>query len=152
MDGHDPNRVMYPVRDIPGIRLTMATGSEALRVQAGIATEQGMRDRNEDFAACLLPGMGQTRLLAAVADGVGGAKGGRVAAETAVRMFLDAQDELSSLRGVKANAVTALNAINRWLHTQGAADPALLGMACTFTALILRGRRMHVVHVGDSRL
>lgn len=152
MDGHDPNRVVYPVGDTPGKRPTMPTASGALRVQAGMATEQGTRDRNEDFVACLLPGLGQARLLAAVADGVGGAKGGRVAAETAVRMFLDAQDELNSMRGVKANAVTALNAINRWLHTQGVADPALLGMACTFTALILRGRRMHVVHVGDSRL
>jgi serine/threonine protein phosphatase PrpC len=130
----------------------MAKGSDALCVQIGIATEKGARDRNEDFAACLLPGNGRASLLAAVADGVGGAKGGRVAAETAVRLFLDAQDELSPLLGVKANAVTALNAINRWIHTQGQTDPALQGMACTFTALILRGRRMHVAHVGDSRL
>jgi serine/threonine protein phosphatase PrpC len=127
----------------------MRTGSEALRVQVGIATGQGTRDRNEDFSACLLPG---PSLLAAIADGVGGARGGRVAAETAVRLFLDAQDGLSPLRGIKDNAVTALNAINRWLYTQGHADPALQGMACTFTALILRGRRMHVVHIGDSRL
>ncbi len=130
----------------------MATGSEALRVQVGIATDAGTRDRNEDFAACLPPETGRPALLAAIADGVGGAKGGRVAAETAVRSFLDAQDELNPLRGVKANAVTALDSINRWLYTQGHADSALQGMACTFTALILRGRQMHLVHVGDSRL
>jgi serine/threonine protein phosphatase PrpC len=130
----------------------MRTGPEALRVQVGIATDQGTRERNEDFAACLPPGHGRPGLLAAVADGVGGAKGGRVAAETAVRLFLDAQDELNPLNGVKANAVTALDSINRWLNTQGQTDPALLGMACTFTALILRGRQMHVVHIGDSRL
>jgi serine/threonine protein phosphatase PrpC len=106
----------------------------------------------EDYAACLPPGIGRPGLLAAVADGVGGAKGGRVAAETAVRLFLDAQDELNPLLGVKANAVNALGSINRWLHSQGQADPALFGMACTFTALILRGRQIHVVHVGDSRL
>jgi serine/threonine protein phosphatase PrpC len=123
-----------------------------LRVQAGIATEPGARDRNEDFAACLCPDPAHPRLIAAIADGVGGAIGGRVAAETAVRSFLDAQDELSPLRGVKANAVTALVAINRWLHSQGHVDPALLGMACTFTALILSGRQMHLVHIGDSRL
>jgi serine/threonine protein phosphatase PrpC len=121
-------------------------------VQAGIATSQGERDRNEDFAAWLPPGPGRPGLSAALADGVGGARGGRVAAETAVRLFLDALDQLSPLRGVKANAVTALNAINRWLNTQGQTDPALHGMACTFTALILRGRQMHVVHAGDSRL
>ena len=125
------------------------TGPEALRVKVGVATDPGMRERNEDFAACLASGLG---VVAAVADGVGGAKGGRVAAEKAVRLFLDAQDELSPLLGVKANAVTALTAANRWLHTQANADPALLGMATTFTGLILRGRQIHVLHVGDSRL
>ena len=125
---------------------------ETLRVQVGIATDPGARERNEDFAACLAPEPGRSGLVAAVADGVGGAKGGRVAAETAVRLFLDAQDELNPLRGVKANAVTALESINRWLHTQGQSDAGLSGMACTFTALILQGRQMHLVHVGDSRL
>ena len=130
----------------------MGTGSLSLCVQVGIATDPGNRVRNEDFAACLSPDAGRPTLLAAIADGIGGAKGGRVAAETAVRLFLDAQDELNPLKGIKANAVTALTAINRWLHTQGRADPTLLGMACTFTALILRGRQVHAVHVGDSRL
>jgi serine/threonine protein phosphatase PrpC len=64
-------------------------------------------DSNRDFAAWRPPEKGRPGLLAAVADGVGGAKGGRVAAETAVRLFLDAQDELNPLRGVKANAVSA---------------------------------------------
>jgi serine/threonine protein phosphatase PrpC len=136
----------------PGSKERGHKGSGVLRVQVGIATDRGGRDRNEDFAACLLPGIGRPGLLAAVADGVGGAKGGRVAAETAVRLFLDAQDQLNPLLGVKANAVSALAAINRWLHSQGQADPALLGMACTFTALILRGRQIHFVHIGDSRL
>jgi serine/threonine protein phosphatase PrpC len=130
----------------------MRTGSETLSVQVGATTDPGIRLRNEDFAACLPPGSGRPGLVAAVADGVGGAKGGRVAAETTVRLFLDALDELNRLRGVKANAATALDSINRWLHVQGQADAALLGMACTFTALILRGRQVHVVHVGDSRL
>ena len=91
-------------------------------------------------------------VAAAIADGVGGAKGGRVAAELAVRLFLDAHVSLDPLRGIKANASTALEAINRWLHAQGHTDAALDGMACTFTGLILRGRQAHVVHVGDTRL
>jgi serine/threonine protein phosphatase PrpC len=125
---------------------------EPLRVQVGIATDPGMRDRNEDFAACLSPDATRAGLIAALADGVGGARGGRVAAETAVRLFLDAQDQLSHLKGVKTNAVTALTALNRWIHIQGHTDPTLARMACTLTALILAGRQMHVVHVGDSRL
>jgi serine/threonine protein phosphatase PrpC len=125
---------------------------ETLRVQVGIATDPGGRDRNEDFAACLPPDAIRLGLIAAVSDGVGGAKGGRVAAETAVRLFLDALDQLNPLKGVKSNAITALTSVNRWLHIQGHTDPTLSRMRCTFTALVLAGRQMHVVHVGDSRL
>ena len=82
----------------------------------------------------------------------GGAKGARVAAELAVRTFLDAHTTLDPLRSAKTTASTTIEAINRWLHAQGHTDPALEGMACTFTALILRGRQAHSVHVGDSRL
>jgi serine/threonine protein phosphatase PrpC len=130
----------------------MRTASEAFNVQIGIASDRGMRAENEDFAACLPPAPGRLGFIAAVADGVGGAKGGRVAAETVVRLFLDAQDALNPLRGGKANAVTALEAANRWLYFHAQADTVLLGMACTFTGLILRGRQAHIVHVGDSRL
>ena len=124
---------------------------ETLRVQVGIATDPGSRHCNEDFAACLLPEARRPALAAALADGIGGAKGGRVAAETAVRLFLDAQDQLSPLKGIKANAATALTAVNRWLHVQGLTDPTLARMGCTFTALVLASRQMHVVYVGDSR-
>ena len=69
-----------------------------------------------------------------------------------MRTFLDAHTTLDPLRCAKTTASTAIEAINRWLHAQGHTDPALEGMACTFTALILRGRQVHSVHVGDSRL
>jgi serine/threonine protein phosphatase PrpC len=125
----------------------MQSGSprNKLAVEIGFQTDQGRRAANEDFAGCL-------GACAALADGVGGAKGGRVAAELAVRGFLDGYDSLDPIRGVKRNAIAALEAMNAWVHAQGIADPMLEGMACTFTALILRGRQAHAIHVGDSRL
>ena len=33
----------------------------------------------------------------------------------------------------------------------GREDPELKGMACTFTALVLRGRVAHLLHIGDTR-
>ena len=128
---------------------------KTLAVQVAVATERGTRDTNEDYAGCALgpaSPRNPTHVTAAIADGVGGAKGGRVAAELAVRTFLDAHTTPDPLRSAKTTASTAIEAINRWLHTQGHTDPALEGMACTFTALILRGRQAHSVHVGDSRL
>src|SRR5229473_397105 len=37
-------------------------------------------------------------------------------------------------------------------HSIGRRDTDLEGMACTLTALICKGRQIHVVHVGDTRL
>src|SRR5271165_785894 len=63
-----------------------------VRASAGFASEIGPRERNEDFAGAVfgheLPKPRQ-EVVAAIADGIGGAKGGRIAAETAVRGFLD---------------------------------------------------------------
>jgi serine/threonine protein phosphatase PrpC len=115
----------------------------------------GSRVRNEDYAALSSATDGQwTRagIVAAIADGVGGAKGGRVAAEVTVRSFIDGYYGLSPLHGVRRNAGVTLEAVNRWVNTLGRTDAALDGMACTFTALVLRGRQAHVVHVGDTRL
>ncbi len=38
-----------------------------------------------------------------------------------------------------------------WINAQGRQDGKLVGMGCTFTALVLRGRLAHVLHVGDTR-
>ena len=87
-----------------------------------------------------------------VADGVGGAKGGRVAAECAVRSVIDGVLGQSEALPIRRTAGAAITAANSWIHTLGRTDPALAGMACTLTALVLRGQRMHVFHVGDTRL
>jgi serine/threonine protein phosphatase PrpC len=124
-----------------------------LTVELGFSSEQGRRPRNEDFAAALLEREGEQRGIAAVlTDGVGGALGGRVAAEVTVRAFLDAHIADTGLIGARQAIARSLGAINRWVHAVGASDAQLAGMACTCTGLILRGRQAHVFHVGDSRL
>jgi len=45
-----------------------------------------------------------------------------------------------------------LNANNQWLLAQAAARPEFAGMATTLSALVLRGRRYVLAHVGDSRV
>ena len=125
-----------------------------LQVSTGFVSETGRRERNEDYAAVCLGGALQRLghgVVAAVADGVSGAKGGRVAAETTVRQFIEGYYGQRETIGVQVAAARALEAVNRWLHALGRRDPALENCATTFTALILRGRRVHVLHVGDSR-
>ena len=132
----------------------MSPRLSGLKVSVGFASETGPRERNEDFAGTVFgPELPQPRadVVAAIADGMGGAKGGRVAAEIAVRGFLDGFCDLPETMEVRRAAAIVLDALNGWIHSQGSRDPELKGMGCTFTALVLRGRIAHVLHVGDSR-
>jgi serine/threonine protein phosphatase PrpC len=126
----------------------------AVKASVGFASEAGPRPRNEDFAGAVLGSeLPEPRrdVVSAIADGIGGAKGGRVAAEMAVRGFLDGFCDLPETLEVRRAAAKVLGALNGWIHGQGRHDPALAGMGCTFTALVLRGRVAHVLHVGDTR-
>jgi serine/threonine protein phosphatase PrpC len=130
------------------------TSPARIQIQYGLASERGRRPRNEDYAGIWLgtPGQQATQgIVAAVADGVGGSKGGRVAAELAVRSFIDAYYAQPETMGVQHAAASSIDAFNRWLHKLGRTDALLENAACTFTALILLGRKAHVFHVGDSR-
>lgn len=128
-------------------------GDGELVVAAGFATRTGPRAENQDFGGVYL-GTAQERsqhgIVAAVADGVSGGKAGRMAAELAVRAlvegFYDVPDTLGAARAMQR----PLAAYNRWLHAFGRSD-AMANSATTLTALALRGRRAHLVHVGDSR-
>jgi serine/threonine protein phosphatase PrpC len=124
-----------------------------LRVEIGIASDRGRRASNEDYVASCLPRPEFSRqaIVAAVADGLGGYKGGREASETAVRAFIDGFFGLPKSLNAALAAGRALDAVNGWIATQRRVDPALAGMATTFTALILQGRSGHVAHVGDTR-
>src|SRR5947207_7811388 len=79
-------------------------------------------------------------VVAAIADGIGGAKGGRIAAETAVRGFLDGFCDLRETMEVHRASAKIVSALSGWINTLGRQDPNLTGIGCTLTALLLRGR------------
>ncbi len=126
---------------------------DRLEVRLGIASECGHRESNDDYAAMIeLDDASAPRtVIAAIADGVSGA-GGRVASETVVRGFLDGFRSAAATLAVERAAFRVLGALNRWVHAQGQHYAVTRGMATTFTAAILCGRRLHIVHVGDTRL
>jgi len=132
----------------------MVEGIAGVRASVGFASEKGPRKQNEDFAAAVIGAElpePRREVVAAIADGVGGAKGGRVAAETAVRGFLDGFWDLPETMEVRRAGARVINALNGWINALGRQDPELKGMACTFTALVLRGRVAHLLHIGDTR-
>jgi serine/threonine protein phosphatase PrpC len=132
----------------------MAQRLSGVKASVGFASETGPRERNEDFGGAVfgweLP-QPRRDVVAAIADGIGGAKGGRVAAEMAVRGFLDGFCDLPETMEVRRAAARVLTSLNAWIFAQGRRDPKLAGMGCTFTAIVLRGRVAHFIHVGDTR-
>src|ERR1700721_399713 len=132
----------------------MATTEIGVQASIGFASKTGPRPDNQDFAGAVigweLPEPRQ-EVVAAIADGIGGAKGGRVAAETAVRGFLDGFCDLPETMEVQRAGSTIVSALNGWINSMGRQDPDLTGLGCTFTALGRRGRIPHLLHVGDPR-
>src|SRR5438067_9245427 len=130
---------------------TIETGMQAI---VGFCSQTGPRKDNEDFAGALigaeLPEPRQ-EVIAAIADGIGGAKGGRIAAETAVRGFLDGFCDLPETMEVQRAGARIVSALNSWVNSMGRQDAEVTGLGCTFTALVLRGRVAHLLHIGDTR-
>lgn len=125
--------------------------TERLQIRSGFTSKTGKRETNEDYLASL-EGNPLQGTVAAIADGMGGERGGRQAAETTVRGFIDAYYSLPETLGIDRAAARAVMAMNRWVHSQRRNDADLKNMATTFSALILRGRHAHVIHIGDTRI
>jgi serine/threonine protein phosphatase PrpC len=119
----------------------------------GIASRTGRRPDNQDFAAADLatnPAQARHGAIAVLADGVGGAKAGRIAAELTCRQLIDGYYDLPPADPAAA-ATRILAATNAWLHAMGRADPAMQGAATTVVALLIRDGVAHILHAGDSR-
>lgn len=128
---------------------------ESPELQVALRSVRGRRPTNEDYVGFVAasPEERVARGSALVmADGMSGAAGGRVAAELAVRGFLEGYYGLPPTLRPEVAAARALDAINRWLFRLGRTDPTLREMAASFGALLIRGREAYVVSAGDIRI
>jgi len=126
-------------------------------VCAGMATDVGrVRCNNEDALSFVCPDDLVLRrrlgVLAVVADGMGGHRGGEVAStlavETICRGYFSALPGEDRLQALERAMLEANHAICR----AGLADPSLEGMGTTATVLVVVDNRVFFAHVGDSRL
>ncbi|RIX46994.1 MAG: bifunctional protein-serine/threonine kinase/phosphatase [Rhodocyclales bacterium GT-UBC] len=126
-----------------------------LGLQVGQASLTGPRERNEDYCGVATPegiDLENKGAMLAVADGIGGHKGGREAAEYTVRGLLADYFATPDTWGVPRAIETVTTALNRWVIAEASRNPELSGMATTLSALVLRGRRYYTAHIGDSRI
>ena len=110
-----------------------------MKVSVGAATDIGqVREGNEDSFLVVAP-------LYAVADGMGGHRGGEVASSLALETV---QGMFERKEGSLADQVVEAN---RAVFDRSQNDRSVSGMGTTLTAVLVDGSRVHLVHVGDSR-
>jgi serine/threonine protein phosphatase PrpC len=110
-----------------------------MKVSVGAATDIGqVREGNEDSFLIVEP-------LYAVADGMGGHRGGEVASSLALETV---QGMFERREGSLAEQVAEAN---RAVFDRSQSDRKVSGMGTTLTAAQVDGNRVHLVHVGDSR-
>lgn len=134
------------------------TDNESLTL--GSLTHVGMKRSNNQDAFCALAGSNApagTQALLAVADGMGGHKGGEVASNMTINGLVGRlttgttpdtdRPDANQLKSQLISAVTDINAeVNR-----AAEQPKTQGMGTTLTVAVISGDQMILAHVGDSR-
>jgi len=102
--------------------------------------------------------VGARGLLAMVADGMGGAAGGRIASHFAVAWTyrellarLDAGPPPNGPDPLMAALRAAIEAANARVHEQGGRTPEYAGMGSTVTAALVARGTIHLAQIGDSR-
>ena len=127
-------------------------------MDVGFASEQGPRDRLEDFADVVRPASHEEPwgVLAAVADGVSTGGLGLEAAQSSVLGLLSDYYATPPTWDTSVALDRLIGAQNDWLldhnrRRQGLARRDAGTAMTTLTALVLRGHGYTVAHVGDSR-
>ncbi len=130
-----------------------------LHVSIGQHSLVGEHDENQDFHGAFVPKgalLASKGIALALADGISTSRVSQQASAMAVRTFLDDYFATSEAWTVRRSANCVLAATNSWLHGQTMASDGRFdkdrGYVCTFSALVLKGRVMHLFHIGDSRI
>lgn len=117
-------------------------------------TDQGcVRKQNQD--AYHIQQLDRNTLLCVVCDGMGGAKSGNIASTLAVDVFVQEVQRswTSNADWDKTEQIlrSAVKLANFTVYDQGVQFEEFDGMGTTLVAALIRGRRVSVINVGDSR-
>ncbi|WP_317930509.1 bifunctional protein-serine/threonine kinase/phosphatase [Halioxenophilus sp. WMMB6] len=133
--------------------------SSRLKVSHGQHSEPGRKAANQDFCGYRNPAGSAEQLKGAVfaiADGISSSPVSQQASETAVKSFLGDYYCTSDAWTVKRSAERVLKSINSWLFAQSRQGESRFdpdkGYVTTFSAIIFKGDKAHLLHVGDSRI
>jgi PPM family protein phosphatase len=111
----------------------------ALGSSTGLSHPGRRRRRNEDAWVCAPP-------LFAVADGMGGARGGEIASRVAATALGESVDGSG-----EARVVALIQEANRQVYERAREDSDASGMGTTITVALFENGIVSIGHVGDSR-
>jgi len=130
-----------------------------LRLSVGQYTDKGRKEANQDFHGIYFPKepqLGAKGVAIALADGISSSQVSHVAAESAVKGFLEDYFCTSDAWSVKKSGQHVLSAINSWLHSQTQQSQHRYerdsGYVCTFSGVVVKSTTAHLFHVGDARI
>lgn len=121
-----------------------------LQLSIGEATATGPREENQDALRIVTPtpGLAASKgALFAIADGVSQCADGGLAARATLQALATDYYATPETWSVAQSLDRLLIAQNSWLRANGGGQPLLT----TLSALVLRGRRFTLAHVGDCR-
>ncbi|MBF8672127.1 bifunctional protein-serine/threonine kinase/phosphatase [Pseudomonas putida] len=123
----------------------------SLRLNFAQASATGPREENQDALRLVTPApelAASKGYLFALADGVSQCADGGLAARASLQALALDYYATPATWSVAQALDRLLLAQNRWLRAQGSGQPLLT----TLSALVLRGRRFTLAHVGDCRV
>lgn len=113
-----------------------------------------VRSNNQDYFLAGELSNGVT--WAVVCDGMGGAMGGNVASENAVKIISEkltsGYHEGMNDNSVKMLMMSAVEAANASVHSKSVSDENLYGMGTTAVVAVINHDTAYLAHVGDSRI
>lgn len=142
-----------------GLPLSKRSAARGLEVSIGQWSDKGRKEINQDFHGALIPhgpALLSKGMVVALADGIGTSPVSHIAAESAIKSLLTDYYCTSDTWSVKTAAQRVISATNSWLHAETKRSQSAYeldnGYICTLSALVLKARRAHLFHVGDSRI
>ncbi|GAC13012.1 bifunctional protein-serine/threonine kinase/phosphatase [Aliiglaciecola lipolytica] len=125
----------------------------------GQYSHAGRKLSNQDFSDVASPTSPQQQLkglAAAVADGISSSPVSHIASQAAINSFIHDYYSTSDAWSVETSGKRVIASINAWLysHSKKGEHPYQpdKGYVCTFSAVVIKGNKAHIFHIGDSRI
>lgn len=133
--------------------------TQTLSISVGQHSRAGRKPVNQDRYGVFIPDGSELLtkgIVAAIADGISSSDVSQQASSTAIASFIDDYYATPDSWSVNTAASRVLQSINAWLYglsrnSEYRYEPDK-GYICTFSGLVLKADKAHLLHAGDSRI